>query len=273
MNGREHIQAGAAFLRERLSGFAPEMVLILGSGLGFVGDLVQNPLSFSYREIPGFFPATAPGHAGKLILGNLRGRRVAVLQGRLHPYEGHSMEEAVRPLRTLALLGAKTLIVTNAAGAVEPSFAPGDIMLIDDHIKLSFDSPLRGPNWDELGTRFPDMTFAYSPALKETALRAAAALGLPLRRGVYMYFPGPQYETPAEIRAARALGAQAVGMSTVPEVIAARHAGMETLGFSLLCNMAAGILPQALSEQEVLDAAAAAREPFSRLVLRCVEEV
>ena len=261
----------AATLKERLGDFSPEALLILGSGLGFLADEARDPIIFPYEQLTGFPVSTAPGHEGRLVFGTLAGRRVMIMQGRFHGYEGYDMETLALPVYLAHELGAHILLVTNAAGAVNTAWAPGDIMLITDHIKLFGDSPLRGPN-PPGHVRFPDMSFAYAPALRESARRAAAKLSIPLREGVYMYFPGPQYETPAEIRTARVLGADAVGMSTVPEVIAARHAGLEVLGFSLLCNMAAGVSPHLLTEQEVLDTAAKARPVFSALVLESLSQ-
>lgn len=258
-------------IRERAPGFVPEAALVLGSGLGFLADAVECAVTIPYSGIVNFPVSTAPGHAGRLVLGMLAGKKVAVMQGRFHYYEGRSFAESVYGIRALRLLGAKALLVTNAAGGLGDGFAPGDIMLIEDHIKFFSESPLRGENIPELGTRFPDMSYAYTPGLRDIAVRAAKELGIPLRRGVYMFFSGPQYETPAEIRAAKALGADAVGMSTVPEVIAASHAGMDVLGFSLICNMAAGLQTHALSEQEVLDTAEASKGEFSRLLIKCLE--
>ncbi len=269
----EQLRASAAFIAAASGGFAPEVALVLGSGLGYLAEQVEQPIVIRYADIPHFAAATAPGHAGNLVLGLLGGRRVALMQGRLHYYEGNSFEAVVYLLRVLRLLGADKLIITNAAGCVETSFAVGDIMLITDHIKFFDESPLRGANVAELGPRFPDMSYAYTPRLRETAREVARQQALTLREGVYMYFSGPQYETPAEIRAARVLGAQAVGMSTVPEVIAAVHAGYEVLGLSVLCNMAAGVVEQRLTEQDVLDAAAAVRPRFARLVLGCLERL
>lgn len=266
-------QASAAFLKEQSGGFAPEYLLILGSGLGFVADMVENPVAIDYENIPGFRPSGAPGHRGRLVLGLIGDKRCAVMQGRMHYYEGNSMEDIVFPLRVLRLLGAKTLLVTNAAGAVNRDFQTCDIMLITDHIKFFSESPLRGENLPAFGPRFNDMTHTYTKELQKLARAAAADLKIPLREGVYMFFPGPQYETPAEIRAAAALGADAVGMSTVPEVIAARHMGMDILGFSLLSNMAAGILDAPLSEGEVLAAGEAAKGNFSALVLECLKRM
>lgn len=269
--GQYRESAGA--LRERLGEFRPRVLLILGSGLGALGDEVQDPVVVPYDQVPHMRRSTAPDHKGRFLFGRLAGRDVAVMQGRLHTYEGWNFADVGYPVRVLRLLGAETLIVTNAAGAVNTAFSAGDIMLITDHIKLFGESPLCGANIDEFGPRFPDMSHVYTPALQDAARQAAGALGIPLRQGVYMYFPGPQYETPAEVRLARLLGADAVGMSTAPEVIVAGHCGMEVLGFTLLSNMAAGILDQPLTEEEVLEAAAAARDHFSKLVLACLEEM
>ena len=263
----------ADYLRQRIGDFTPQVLMVLGSGLGFLGDVVENAVAVSYADIPHFKASTAPGHKGQLVFGTLRGKPVAVMQGRMHHYEGYSYEEVAYAVRVVKLLGASKLIVTNAAGCVNTAWQAGELMLITDHIKLFMESPLRGPNVEEFGVRFPDASHLYTPALQTLARSKAKALGLTLREGVYMYFPGPQYETPAEVRLARTLGADAVGMSTAPEVIVAGHCGMEVLGFTLLSNMAAGILDQPLTEEEVLEAAAAAREHFSALVLACLEEM
>ena len=269
----EHYRASADFLRARLGSFVPKVAMILGSGLGFLGDEVEDPICVSYRDIPHFKASTAPGHKGRLVFGTLRGRNVAVMQGRMHHYEGYSYEEVGYAVRVLRLLGCDTLVVTNAAGGVNLDFQAGDLMLITDHIKIFMESPLRGENLPAFGPRFPDASHLYTPALQEVARTAARDLGIPLREGVYMYFPGPQYETPAEVRFARVAGADAVGMSTAPEVIVAGHCGMQVLGFTLVSNLAAGILDQPLSEQEVLDAAEACKDKFSRLVLACLERI
>ena len=217
--------------------------------------------------------STAPDHRGQFLFGRLAGQDAAVMQGRLHTYEGWSFADVSYPVRVLRLLGAETVIVTNAAGAVNTAFSAGDIMLITDHIKLFGESPLRGPNLEQFGPRFPDMSRVYTPALQEAARRAAERLEIPLREGVYMFFPGPQYETPAEVRAARLLGADAVGMSTVPEAITAAHCGKRVLGFTLCTNMAAGVLDRPLSGEEVIAAAGAAGPRFQALVRACLKEV
>lgn len=269
----EQYQASAAALAERLGDFRPQVLLILGSGLGSLGDEVENPIVVPYGDVPHMKRSTAPDHKGQFVFGRLAGRDVAVMQGRLHTYEGWSFADVSYPVRVLRLLGAETLLVTNAAGAVNTAFSAGDIMMITDHIKLFGVSPLCGPNLDQFGPRFPDVSAVYTPALRQAAREAADSLGISLREGVYMYFPGPQFETPAEVRMARTLGADAVGMSTVPEAIVAAHCGMRVLGFTLCTNMAAGVLDQPLSGEEVLEAAEAARPKFTALVKACLERV
>lgn len=269
----QQYQQSAAALADRLGDFRPEVLLILGSGLGSLGDQVEQPLVIPYAQVPHMKRSTAPDHKGQFVFGRLSGRNVAVMQGRLHTYEGWSFADVSYPVRVLRLLGAKTLLVTNAAGAVNTAFSAGDIMMITDHIKLFGVSPLCGANLDEFGPRFPDVSAVYTPALRKAAREAAQALEIPLREGVYMYFPGPQFETPAEVRMARILGADAVGMSTVPETIVAAHCGMQVLGFTLCTNMAAGVLDQPLSGEEVLEAAEAARPRFTSLVKACLERV
>ena len=269
----QQYQESAEILRTRLGSFRPDVLLILGSGLGALGDEVEAPIVVPYQDVPHMKHSTAPDHKGQFVFGRLAGRNVAVMQGRLHTYEGWSFADVSYPVRVLRLLGAETLIVTNAAGAVNTGFSAGDIMLITDHIKLFGVSPLCGANVAEFGPRFPDMSQVYAPALREVARKAAQNLGIRLREGVYMYFPGPQYETPAEVRAARILGADAVGMSTVPEAIVAAHCGMKVLGFTLCTNMAAGVLDQPLDGDEVIAAGMAAGPRFTALVKACLAEV
>ena len=269
----EQYRQSADYIKEKIGDFIPKVAMVLGSGLGFLGDVVETPTAIPYGDIPHFKASTAPGHKGRLVFGTLAGQKVAVMQGRMHHYEGYGYDEVSYAVRVLRLLGCDTLIVTNAAGCVRTDWQAGDLMLITDQIKLFSESPLRGSNLPEFGVRFPDVSHLYTPRLQDTARKAAAELSIPLREGVYFYCYGPQYETPAEVRAARILGGDAVGMSTAPEAIVAGHCGMEVLGFTLLSNMAAGILDQPLSEQEVLDAAAAARDKFSRLVLACLSKL
>ena len=269
----DQYKESADSIRRRIGAFCPKVAMILGSGLGFLGDVVEDPVCVSYRDIPHFKASTAPGHKGQLVFGTLEGRPVAVMQGRMHHYEGYSYEEVSYAVRVLRLLGCDTLIVTNAAGCVNTAWQAGDLLLITDQIKIFMESPLRGENLPEFGVRFPDSSHLYTPALQDLARQSAGELGIDLKEGVYMYFPGPQYETPAEVRFARIAGADAVGMSTAPEVIVAGHCGMQVLGFTLCSNMAAGILDQPLSEQEVLDAAEACKDKFSRLVLECLKKL
>jgi len=269
-----HYQQSEEDIRRKIGGFTPEVALILGTGLVGLADDVSDAIVVPYEEIYHFKRSTAPGHeGGRLVFGTLSGRRVAVMRGRMHHYEGYSYEETAYAVRVLRLLGCKSLIVTNAAGCVRTDWNAGDIMLISDQIKLFAESPLRGENLAQFGPRFPDASHLYTPRLREVARQVAEKQGITLREGVYFYAYGPQYETPAEIRAVRVLGGDAVGMSTAPEVIVAGHCGMQVLGFSLLSNMAAGILDQPLSEQEVLLAGEAAKEPFTRLILGCLSEM
>ena len=269
----QQYQDSARAIRERLGEFVPKVAMVLGSGLGYLGDEVENPIAIDYREIPNFKASTAPGHKGRLVFGELEGQKVAVMQGRMHHYEGYSYEEVSYAVRVLRLLGCDALIVTNAAGCVNTAWKAGELMLITDQIKMFSESPLRGENLPEFGVRFPDASHLYTARLLDLARETAKERDIPLREGVYFYCYGPQYETPAEIRAVRALGGDAVGMSTAPEVVVAAHCGMEVLGLTLLSNMAAGILDQPLSEQEVLDAAAAAQEKFSGLVRACLRKM
>ena len=247
----EHVQEAAKYVRSKLSG-QPRIGIILGSGLGGIADEIENKVEIPYREIPHFACSTAPGHKGQLVCGTLSGADVLCMQGRLHFYEGHRMQDIIFPVRVMKLLGIETLIVTNAAGGVNLSFHVGDLMLIEDHINF-LPNPLIGPNMPELGPRFCDMTHTYTPALRTLAHKTADKLGIPLQHGVYLGCTGPSYETPAEIRAFRTLGADAVGMSTVPEAIAASHCGIQVLAFSLITNMAAGVTGEKLSEEEVIE--------------------
>ena len=219
----------------------PKVAVILGSGMGSIADSVQSPAVIPYAAIPGWPASTVAGHAGRLVIGTLAGRNAAVLQGRAHVYEGYAANQVAFPVRVLRRLGVETLIVTNAAGAINAAFAPGDLMLITDHLNLlgfGGNNPLCGPNDERLGPRFPNMNDAYDPVLRNLAAQAAAEAGFTLREGVYACLAGPSFETPAELRFLRTIGADAVGMSTVPEVIAARHGGMRVLGISVISNRA-----------------------------------
>lgn len=253
-NQMTKINEATNFLKSKLN-TQPEIAIILGSGLGPLGNEIENPQIFDYAEIPHFPVSTIPGHAGKLIAGTLSNRNVLVMQGRFHYYEGHEMDIVTLPVRVFSKLGIKYLFVTNASGGIKDGLNPGTITLITDHISMMCPSPLRGPNLDEFGPRFKDMTEVYSRRLGEVARNAAAKLNITLGEGVYAYFRGPQFESPAEIRAVRTLGADLVGMSTVPEAIVARHCGMETLGISLVTNKAAGLSTSELNHQEVMETA------------------
>ena len=268
----DYFQKSADYILSKIDE-KPEIALILGSALGGLSEQIENPVVIDYKDIPNFLVSTVKSHAGKLIIGKLNGRTVVCMSGRFHFYEGYDFEQLVVPIRVFKLIGCKATILTNAAGAINTDFHVGDIMIIKDHIKLMGASPLRGPNVDELGPRFFDVTDMYTKELRDLAKNCAAKLNMKLQEGVYYFHMGPNFETPAEIRAMRILGADAVGMSTAPEVIVAAHCGMEVLGLTLLSNMAAGILDQPLSEQEVLDAAEAARETFSGLVRACLPKL
>ncbi len=265
----EKLHAAADFIRERLGD--AELGVILGSGLGDYVEALEDGRFVEYKDIPGFPHSTAPGHAGRWWTGKLHGKRVCMMQGRFHAYEGWSLEEVTMPVRVMALLGVKTLFVTNAAGGVNEKFSQGCLMILSDFINLSGKNPLTGPNLTEFGVRFPDMTHAYDTELIALCEMQAARLGVPVEKGVYMWMNGPTYETPAEVRMARILGADAVGMSTVPETIVARHCGMRVLGVSCITNMAAGILDVILDEQEVIETAARVKGTFRALLDATIE--
>lgn len=266
------IHEAVAFIRAK-SSIQPDVGVILGSGLGNVVDAVDVEVAIPYAEIPGARASTVLGHQGRLILGHAKGTTVAVMQGRVHFYEGYEMDEVMFLTRVLGKLGIKKLVVTNAAGGINTSFQPGDLMLISDHINFMGVNPLRGPNIDDLGLRFPDMSDAYAKSLRAIAREVAASLGLEVKEGVYLGLSGPTYETPAEIRAFRVLGADAVGMSTVPEVIAASHMQIPALGISCITNMAAGILEQKLTHQEVMDTTQRVQKEFTALVLGVISRL
>ena len=240
------------------SKYNPEIGLILGSGLSPVGDDIEEADIFPYEEIPGFLQSTVEGHLGRLMVGKLQGRVVLALQGRFHRFEGYSMQQLTVPIRVIRQLGIETLIITNASGAINENYRPGDILLMTDHLNLMGDNPLMGPNCDAFGTRFPDMSDAFSRRLRDKVKNIAAAIGIELHEGVYAGLAGPSFETPAEIRALRVLGADAVGFSAVPEVITAVHCGLQVLGLSCLTNMGAGMQNHPLTHRETLDTAAGA---------------
>ena len=241
--------------------------MILGSGLGVLAEQIEEPIYIPYGEIPHFKTSTAPSHAGRFVCGKLGGKQVMAMQGRMHIYEGYSAEDVAYPVRVAKLLGVRSLIVTNASGGVNLNYKAGDLVALNDFIKLSYFNPLIGKNMGEFGVRFPDMTRVFDREYLKLAGEIASEQGITLREGVYFYATGPNYETPAEIRAFRSLGADVVGMSTVPECLAAAHAGMRILGISLVTNMAAGVLDKPLTEEEVLEEAGKAQVRFSRLIL------
>jgi purine-nucleoside phosphorylase len=253
--------------------FIPEIGLILGSGLGVMGEEVENKIIIDYSDIPNFPISTVEGHKSRFIFGTLNNKKVAVMQGRFHFYEGYSMQEVVFPVWVMKALGISKLIVTNAAGGVNTSFSPGDLMLIKDHINFAGTNPLIGKNIEEFGPRFPDMSNAYNKDLISIAKECASAKGIDIKEGCYMMYSGPNYETPAEIRMSRILGGDAVGMSTVPEVMVATHCGIKVLGISCITNMAAGILDQPLDHREVIDTAEKVRTKFVRLVKEIVQNI
>lgn len=263
------IDEAVSFIRSR-SSLVPEIGVILGSGLGDVVESIDVETAIPYGEIPGARASTVLGHQGRMILGRAGGRPVVVMQGRVHFYEGYEMHEVMFLARVIGRLGIRQLVVTNAAGGINTSFKTGDLMLISDHINFMGSNPLRGPNIDELGVRFPDMTEAYPESLRNLARDVAKGIGITLQEGIYLALSGPTYETPAEIRAFRTLGADAVGMSTVPEVIAMSQMQIPVLGISCITNMAAGILKQKLTHQEVMDTTARVQKDFTALVLGVV---
>jgi purine-nucleoside phosphorylase len=267
----EQLDAAAAFVQARCA-LRPAIGLVLGSGLGAFAETLDEAVAVPYRDIPHFPTSTAVGHKGELVLGRCQGVPVAVMAGRVHFYEGYSLQQVVFPVRVLGRLGVRTLVVTNAAGAVNTAYRPGELMVLDDHINLIGGNPLVGPNHDALGQRFFDMSCAYDPALRAMAREAARQAGLVAHTGVYVALCGPSYETPAEIRMLRTLGADAVGMSTVPEVLAARHMGLRVLGLSCLTNMAAGVLDQPLDHAEVLEVGETVKERLLQVLGRIVAD-
>jgi purine-nucleoside phosphorylase len=266
------VEAAAEFLRPRI-GAAPDVAIVLGSGLGAFASSLTDAVAMPYGQIPNWPASAVVGHAGTLAVGTLAGRRVAALSGRAHYYEGHTLQTAAFATRVMGRLGVRTLILTNAAGGINLGFKPGTLMVIDDHINLMGGSPLFGANDERFGPRFPDMTEAYSKRLRGLADEAAQSRGVAIAHGVYVAMHGPSYETPAEIRFLRTIGADAVGMSTVPETIAARHMGMEVLGISCITNPAAGVLPQPLVHDEVMEVARRVRAEFSSLLEAVIERL
>lgn len=269
----ERVICAAAEKLAPICGEGCRIGLILGSGLGEYAERVENMRTLDYSEIPGYPHASVPGHRGRFVTGKLFGKSVVAMQGRFHYYEGYPQSVLAIGVRTMKRLGVTHLLLTNAAGGVNLDFSPGDLMLITDHINYSGGSPLIGPNDDAYGTRFPDQSNVYDRELRARTLKLAGESGIGLQQGVYMMFSGPAFETPAEIRMARTLGASAVGMSTVPEAIVAAHCGVRTLGISLITNMAAGILDQPLTHEEVQQTAAVASRRFTSLVDMIVQSV
>ena len=248
----------------------PRIAVVLGSGLGGFADDFEEPVAIPYDEIPGFMRSTAQGHAGRLVIGKIDGTPVLAMQGRLHYYEGYSLEEVTFPVRTFGLLGIKTLVLTNASGGINVQLSEGALMVISDHLNLMGVNPLRGPNDERFGPRFPDMSAVYSPELQELVVEEAKAIGIEVRRGIYGALSGPSYETPSEIHLLRNLGADAVGMSTVPEAIVARHMGLEVLGISCITNMAAGISDEPINHEDVMATGDRVRETFTELLRRVI---
>lgn len=260
------------FIKEKIKNFKPEIAIVLGSGLGDLADEYCD-ISIPYADIPGFPVSTVAGHKGRLIFSKINGKKVMMMQGRFHFYEGHSMETVTYPIKVMKKLGIKTVILTNAAGGINVYFKPADLMLITDHINFMGTNPLIGANDDTLGERFPDMSEVYDRDLRELTKDCAKKVGFYLQEGVYMALTGPSYETPAEVNMLRFLGADAVGMSTVPEAIVANYCGMKVLGLSCICNSAAGIGNVGLSHEEVLEAADKAKSKFKKLVLAVIKEM
>jgi purine-nucleoside phosphorylase len=268
----EKTEESIAFIRGKTA-LRPEIAMVLGSGLGGMGDRLEDACVIPYETIPHFVRSTAPGHAGRLLIGRLGGRAVFCMQGRFHYFEGYPMGELTYPVRVMGKLGIKNLVITNSAGGLNKDWKPGDLMLITDHINFMGNNPLIGPNADGFGPRFSDMTTAYTPALLELARKTSADLGIQLHEGVYLGYMGPSYETPAEIRLFQSFGVSACGMSTVPEVITARHCGVNILAISCITNLAAGILDKAIVSDEVNETAGIAGEKFSRLLMEIVRRM
>ncbi|MEG0857117.1 MAG: purine-nucleoside phosphorylase [Terrisporobacter sp.] len=272
MNLSDQLNVASKFILENTK-YKPEIGLILGSGLGSLADSIENPEFYPYEDLPHFPTSTVEGHAGRLVIGMLNGKCVVAMQGRFHYYEGYSYNEVTFPVRVMKLIGVTKLIVTNAAGSVNVNYKPGDLMLITDHINLSGNNPLIGQNLEEFGPRFPDMSNAYDVELSNKVVAISKNLNLDIKSGIYTMMSGPTYETPAEIKMLRVLGSDAVGMSTVPEVIVANHCGIKTVGISCLTNMAAGILKQPLNHQEVMETSTMVRDKFILLMNEIISAI
>ncbi|MGC9933921.1 purine-nucleoside phosphorylase [Priestia aryabhattai] len=265
MKFNEKVQQTKDYLLSQIDQW-PSIGLVLGSGLGILADEIENPIYIPYNEIPHFPASTVTGHAGRMVIGDLKGKRVIAMQGRFHYYEGHSLEAVTYPIRIMKAIGVQQIIVTNAAGGINPNFKPGDLMIIQDHINLTSQNPLIGPNEEEFGERFPDMSEAYSKKLIALAKGVASKNKINMVEGIYAGMLGPSYETPAEVNFLSIIGASAVGMSTVPEVIVAQHSGLEVLGISCISNMAAGISGHSLTHDEVMETTENIKAQFLQLV-------
>lgn len=272
MNYKDKIKESIDFIVSKTN-YKPRIGLILGSGLGSLAEKIEEPKIIKYDEIPNFPKSTVEGHAGQLVIGNLAGKTVIAMQGRFHFYEGYPLKDVTFPIRVMIGLGVDSLIVTNAAGGANTSFKPGDLMIIKDHINFTGQNPLIGENLNDLGPRFVDMSRAYDREYINTAKESGERLGLSLKEGVYMWFTGPTYETPSEVKLARTLGADAVGMSTVPEVIVANHQGVRVLGISCITNMAAGILDQPLNHEEVIETSMKVKDDFEKLIVDIIYNI
>ncbi|HKP86972.1 MAG TPA: purine-nucleoside phosphorylase [Blastocatellia bacterium] len=269
----ERASEAARYISAKALGRTPRAAVVLGSGLGGVADAITDAVEIPYDEIPHFVRPTVEGHAGKLIVGSLNGVDVVVMKGRFHFYEGYTMEEVTLPVRVFSLMGIKTLVLTNAAGGTAAHLSPGSLMLITDHINLMGDNPLRGPNDDRFGPRFPDMTSVYTPAYIEIAHEVAREMGIKLSEGVYLGLRGPSYETPAEVRMCAKLGGDALGMSTVAEVIVARHSGMKVMAISCITNVAAGLTRNQINHEEVMEVGARAGRQLGELILGIIPRI
>ncbi len=274
MDYKRKIELSTEYILKELKGIENiEVALILGSGLGVLADEISNPIIISYDDIPYFPVSTVEGHKGQFVIGNLSGKTVIAMQGRFHYYEGYDMKKVTFPIRIFSALGIKKMIVTNASGGVNLDYVAGDLMIIEDHINFAFDNPLIGKNCSEMGPRFPDTSRIYKEYLMDIAQDSAKELNIEIKKGVYLFNTGPTYETPAEVKMARVLGADAVGMSTVPEGIVAAHEGIDVLGISLITNMASGILDQPLSHSEVVETADRVKNDFIKLVKKILEKI
>ena len=267
------INSSFEYVKSKIGDFSPEFGLVLGSGLGTLADEIEKPVIIKYKDIPDFPVSTIQGHVGQFVIGMLEDKKVIAMQGRFHYYEEYSMEMLTLPIRLMKRIGVEKLILTNAAGSANTSFAPGDLMIIKDHINFSFTNPLIGKNLDEFGVRFPDMSDVYDKKIINLIKTAASKTDIELKEGVYFYSSGPCYETPSEVKMARTLGADVLGMSTVPEAIVGVHSGMKIIGISCITNMASGILNQPLSHSEVIETTERVKEKFKKLIKTCLKAI